>query len=142
MDWKEYEEEVFQKFRSKYPEHAIHYDKKRRGRYSDVLRQIDILVEANVVDMDLVEIFDCKYFGERVDVREVDLIYGFIDDVGADFGGLVTAEGFTQGARNRSEDANIDLRTVKFESPEDVVDDFVPSLDFSDPRNAIYVAEM
>jgi len=72
-------------------------------------------------------------------VKVIDSMFGFMNDVGANFGGVVTTKNFSLGAQNWAKFARIDFRTVTFTSPEDVVDKFAPSLDFSDPRNSMYI---
>lgn len=140
MNWREYEKQIFDEFCKKYPEYKLLYDQKLLGRYSKVPRQIDILVRANVAEVELIGVFDCKCFNENVDVKVIDSMFGFIDDIGARFGGVVTTKGFSGGATNRAKAAGIDLRVITFTSPETVVDHFVPSLDFSKPRNSTYLA--
>jgi hypothetical protein len=140
MDWREYEKQIFGEFYKKYPEHQLLYDQKLLGRYSRVPRQIDILVRSNVAEVEVIGVFDCKCFDKNVDVKVIDSMCGFMDDIGASFGGVVTTKGFSEGAINRAKDAHIDLRVITFTSPETVVDHFIPSLDFSDPRNSGYLA--
>ncbi|MCJ7443082.1 MAG: restriction endonuclease [Methanotrichaceae archaeon] len=140
MNWRKYEKQIFNEFCNKYPEHQLLYDQKLLGRYSEVRRQIDILIKGNLAGVEIVGVFDCKYFNKKVGVKVIDSMFGFIDDIGAVFGGVVSAKGFTEGAINRAKAARIDLRTIPFISPETVVDYFVPRLDFSDPRNSMYTA--
>lgn len=139
MSWQKYETQIFEEFCKKYPEHKLSFNQKLEGRYSKVPRQIDILVRSRMADVDLIGVFDCKCFSEKVDVKVIDSMFGFIDDIGAHFGGVVTTRGFTKGAINRASSGRIHLRTIPFTSPETVVDHFVPSLDFSDPRNSGYL---
>jgi len=139
MSWQEYETQIFEEFSKKYPEHELLFNQKLMGRYSKVPRQIDILVRSRIADVDLVGVFDCKCFSQKVDVKVIDSMFGFIEDIGAHFGGVVTTEGFTEGAINRANPGRIHLRIIPFTSPEKVVDHFVPSLDFSDPRNSGYL---
>jgi hypothetical protein len=85
-------------------------------------------------------VFDCKCYAENIDVQVIDYMVGFLDDLGTRLGGVVTTKGFSDGAVNRAKAASIDLRTIEFASVERLVDQFVPSLDFSDPRNSMYIA--
>jgi len=109
------------------------------GRYSKAARQVDVLVRAKVAGSELVGVFDCKHLNRNVDVKVIDMMVGFMTDVGANFGGVVSSKGFSSAARNRADMPGMDVRVVAFDSPETVVDDFVPSLDFSDPRNSMYI---
>jgi hypothetical protein len=140
MNWKDYESLVYDEFRAKYPDYELLSDQKILGRHSKVPRQIDIVIKANVAGIEMVGVFDCKYFNKKVNVKVIDSMFGFIDDIGAHFGGVISVKGFSVGANNRAHAAGIDLRVITFESPETVVDQFVPSLDFSDPRNSMYLA--
>jgi hypothetical protein len=137
--WKLYETEVHRWFCAKYPQHEILYDQRIRGRHSQVLRQVDVLVRQAVPEAILVGVFDCKLFTKRVGVEMVDSLVGFIDDVGAAYGGIVSARGFTASANRRAAACAPAIVTSVFESPETVVDDFVPNLNFSDPRNSMYL---
>jgi hypothetical protein len=139
MDWRQYERQIYDLFRNKYPQYESLFDQKLLGRHSKILRQIDILVKFRVADVDGIGVFDCKCYGEKVDVQTIDYMIGFLDDLGARLGGVVTTKGFSEGAENRAKAASIDLRTIEFASVERLVDHFVPSLDFSDPRNSMYI---
>jgi hypothetical protein len=75
-------------------------------------------------------------------VKTIDSLVGFIDDVGADYGGVVTSKGFTVAAVNRARAAQPRIVTSVFKDPMSVVDDFVFSLDFSDPRKSGYLAQL
>ena len=140
MNWKEYEQQVFEEFNKKYgKDHQICYNIKKNGMHSKVKRQIDIYVAGYLMDVKIIGVFDCKYFNKKVNVKVIDSMVGFIDDIGADFGGVVTTKGFSEGAKNRAKNAKIDLRVIEFESAESVIESFVPSLDFSDKRNSMYL---
>jgi hypothetical protein len=125
MNWKNYESQVFDEFRAKYPDYELLYDQKMRGRHSKVPRQIDIVIKANVADIEMIGVFDCKYFNKKVNVKVIDSMVGFIDDIGARFGGVISVKGFSGGAKNRAKAAGIDLRVITFESPETVLCDLV-----------------
>lgn len=139
-DWRKYEKQIHERFREKYSEHEILFDQKIPGRYSQIKRQVDILVKFRVADVECIGVFDCKCFGRNVDVQKIDNMVGFLDDVGARLRGVVSAHKFSTGAVNRAKAASIDLRTIEFESVEQLVDQFVHSLDFSDSRNSMYWA--
>jgi len=76
---------------------------------------------------------------EKVDVQIIDYMVGFLDDLGSRLGGVVPTKGFSKAAVNRAQAASIDLRTIEFASVDQLVDQFVPSLDFSDPRTSMYI---
>lgn len=138
--WKNYEKEVHDWFSVKYPEHEILYDQRIPGRYSRVSRQVDILVRFHAPETPMIGVFDCKFFSKNVDVKTIDSLVGFIDDTGADYGGVITQKGFSTAAINRAEACRPKILTSVFQSPESLVDVFIPSFDFSDPRNLMYIA--
>jgi hypothetical protein len=65
-----------------------------------------------------------------VDVKVIDSMVGFLDDVGANYGGVVSSKSFSVGARNRAQGAKIDLRVIPFISAETVIDDLFPASTF------------
>ena len=138
-DWKKYEQQIFEEFSTKYPESLLKYDQNIVGRFSKVPRQVDILINASIANTELLGIFDCKMFNKKIDVKVIDSMIGFMDDLNANFGGVITTVGFTKAAINRAKEGKIDLRVIEFESPKQVVEQFQPSLDFSDPRNSMYL---
>jgi hypothetical protein len=143
-NWRKYEEQMLKCFHRKYPESQILYDQKLMGHYSQVNRQIDILVRHNVNGEEKLGVFDCKCVGGKkpsVDVKLIDSMIGYIEDIGADFGGVIATIPFSKGANNRVKNIRpeIDLRTVPFKSPCNAVNFFGPSLDFSDSWNSQYL---
>ncbi len=139
-DWKHYEQQVLRKFKEKYPNQQIEYNKHLIGKHSKVNRQIDILITTKIADKDQYGVFDCKRFNKKVNVKSIDSMIGYMQDIGANYGGIITCEGFTRGAINRAKDNNVKLEIIEFESPEKLIEHFVPSLNFSDPRNSMYIS--
>ena len=139
MDWRRYEQQILEVFRQKYPESEIFFDQHVEGRHSKILRQVDILVKFQIAGVEGVGAFDCKCYSQSVDVQTIDYMVGYLEDLGARLGGVVTTKGFSEGAKNRARAALIDLRTIGFVSVEQLVEQFKPSLDFSDPRKSMYL---
>lgn len=102
MDWKDYEKEIEFYFKEQYPSAEITHNKKVKGRYSGVDRQIDILIEDYIAGNRLRIIIDGKFFSEKIDVKDVEMFIGMLDDCEAHKGLLITSEGFTQAAINRA----------------------------------------
>ena len=102
MDWKRYEEEIYEHFRSQYPDAEITLDARKIGLYSKVERQLDILIEQYIAGNRLSIVIDGKYFNKKVDVKAVESCIGMFEDVGAHKGLLISKEGFTEGAYNRA----------------------------------------
>jgi hypothetical protein len=66
-------------------------------------RQIDILVEGSLFGLTEARmIVDCKRWGKRIDVADVDAFIGMVEDVKADAGMLVSASGASEGAVDRA----------------------------------------
>lgn len=102
MNWKDYENEVYQHFKDMYPDAKIMHDVKILSRSTGKKRQIDILIEDDIADFQFKIIVDVKYFSRKVDIRCVESFMGMMDDVGADYGILVTQIGYTKGAIQRA----------------------------------------
>lgn len=137
--WRQYEQQILKMFHDKYPNLDILFDQLVDGRHSKTRRQVDILVKYRVADIDCIGVFDCKCYAQHVDVQTIDYMVGFLDDLGAKLGGVVTTKGFSDAAKNRAAAASIDLRTIEFESVQQMVEQFIPRLDFSDPSNSMYI---
>lgn len=105
MTWREYEEAVFEEC-----ERVFHYKEAEIlknahivGHISGSKRQIDVLVrllkEGKTYCTIVVE---CKHYTQKIDIKTVDSFVGFLKDVGAQRGILVSDKGFTRGAINRA----------------------------------------
>jgi hypothetical protein len=73
-----------------------------KGRFSKRKRQIDILIAEKTPVGILKTVIDTKLFNRKVDVKAVDALAGFVDDVGAEKGMLITSRGYTQAALRRA----------------------------------------
>lgn len=102
MDWKEYENEVFELLKLYYKDALIERDVKKKGRYSMKLRQIDIYIEETIGGVKTVVIVDCKCYNKKVDVKTVESFIGMADDLNADVGLMITEKGFTPTAIKRA----------------------------------------
>jgi hypothetical protein len=73
------------------------------GRSGGRARQIDVLIRLALPDMDEeLMVVDCKRYGSKVDIKDVEAFIGLVEDVGAAMGLLVTTEGYTAGAVARA----------------------------------------
>ena len=117
MDWKKYEQEIFETFRVFYPDAKITFNEKVVGRYSKIERQIDVLVEGRLAGTKIRLIIDAKYYSEKIDVKHVESFLGMADDTGAAQGILITSKGYSQAAINRAYYGpnNIELDILNFE---------------------------
>ena len=94
--WKKYEDYISEQFKVCYASCTIQPNRKVTGRLSKVSRQIDISIRTKVESLELFGVVDCKYYSKKVDVKIVESILGFMEDVGADFGYVITNKGFTK----------------------------------------------
>lgn len=115
-DWKEYEKQIHNKLSSKFNDCQIEFDKKIKGRYSQVDRQIDISIKKNVTFRTVFGAVDCKCYSKKVDVKDVDTFIGLLDDVKAEFGIIITTLGFTAAAKNRADASKIELVIIEYEN--------------------------
>jgi hypothetical protein len=110
MTWQDYERYIFQHFTRLYPKANISHNVKKAGLISKANRQIDILIETKLAGYDLNIIVDCKYFNKKIDVKIVESFIGFLHDVKANKGVLITNNGFSKAAKSRAEnDSHLDL---------------------------------
>lgn len=109
MTWKDYEIEIHNYFKEMYPNADISHNVTVTGRYSKVERQIDILIEDYVAGSRIRIVIDGKFFSERIDVKEVEMFIGMLNDCEANKGLLITQEGFSKAAINRAHFDPIDI---------------------------------
>lgn len=117
MDWKGYEKEIYEHFKSQYPDAEITLDARKIGLYSKVKRQLDILIEQYVAGNRLSIVIDGKYFNKKVDVKDVESFIGMLEDIEAHKGLLISKVGFTEAAFNRAHfsPSEIELDILNFE---------------------------
>lgn len=102
MDWKQYEDEIFEELRRRYPAVPITRNAKVLGRISQMLRQIDVLIEAQVLDSPVRVIVDAKKRTKPIDVNDVESFIAMMADVEAHRGILVSTNGYTKTAVSRA----------------------------------------
>jgi predicted helicase len=98
MNEAEYEHSVAKYLVYKNPQFKIKYNYKIVGKYSKAMRQIDVYVESNIGKITIVE---CKYYNRKVDVKIIDSFIGFLEDIDADSGLLITNKGASKTAKLR-----------------------------------------
>lgn len=100
--WADYEQRVFELFKNYYRNANVRKNVMVRGRFSKRKRQIDILVTETTPAGKLKTVIDAKFFGRKVNVKAVDGLAGFVDDVGAEKGMLITNIGYSKAALKRA----------------------------------------
>lgn len=116
MDWKKYEEEIYDHFRSEYSSAQITRDANVIGKFSKVTRQIDLLIEDHAIDFLFRIVIDGKYRAKRIDVNDVEAFLGLLRDVGAHKGVMISTEGYSKAAVNRAhyDDLDLELDVLNF----------------------------
>lgn len=115
--WKDYEGQIFDLLKSHYPDSDVSLDVKLPGRLSKTDRQIDVLISGDIAGNKIRIVVDGKLFNKKVDVKAVDSFIGFVRDVGAHKGILVSQRGFTEAAIQRAynDELDIELDILSFE---------------------------
>ncbi len=115
-EWKEYEKYVLSHFKNLYPNAKIQADVRLKGCISKLDRQIDILIEESVAGIEIRVVVECKYFNRRIDVKTVEDFLGFLRDIKASKGVLITNKGYSAGALNRAtfDSHDIELRILDY----------------------------
>lgn len=116
MDWKKYEIEVFEALSTHYRDDNIEKDKHILGRYSKRQRQIDIFIQQKINNEYFITIIDCKNYNKKIDVKTVESFISMVDDIGGDYGIMISEVGFTKSALNRAfnNPKNIELDIFDF----------------------------
>jgi Restriction endonuclease len=116
MHWKQYEDEIFDHFRNEFPSARIVRDVRVPGRFSQVERQVDILIDDTVAGFDVRIAIDAKHHNKRLDVTDVEAFLGFCNDIDAHKGVLISLMGYTKAATNRAhyDESDIELDVLNF----------------------------
>jgi Restriction endonuclease len=115
VKWRLYEK-VVADMQERYSDCTVIRDHKVTGVRSGTTRQIDVWVTGEVAGREIKLAIECKFYKAKVDIKTVDSFIGFLEDVGADKGVLITTTGFTSGAEKRAKAARIDLEVMSLES--------------------------
>jgi hypothetical protein len=116
MDWKQYEDEIFEHFRKEFPKAKIVKNAHVLGRYSQVDRQVDILIDDTIAGFEVRIAIDAKHHTRPLDVTDIEAFLGFCSDIGAHKGVMVSLNGYTKAAANRAhyDDSDIELDALPF----------------------------
>ena len=88
------------------------------GRISQTLRQIDVLIEVQVLDSPVRVIVDAKKRTKPIDVNDVESFIAMMADVGAHRGILISTNGYSKTAASRvhnevNQDVEIDMFSLE-----------------------------
>lgn len=115
QDWEVYEDQILEHLKKKYSDYVFKKNDHVQGRYSKVDRQIDISIRKDFAGSDVLMVVECKCINRNVDVKVVDSFIGFLEDVNAKLGVIVTKKGYSEGAKNRAEGSSIRLDVVSYD---------------------------
>ena len=120
-DWKLYEKAIAH-IEESYGNCKVTRNYRPIGRLSGTKRQVDVWLEAGVGDNHIVTVaIECRrYAATPVDIKDIDSFCGFLEDVGANKGVVMSHSGYTEGAKKRAEGAGrIELRVLTLEEAEE-----------------------
>lgn len=133
-EWRNYENHILDELRGKFKDTVILPDQKLLGHSSKVERQIDILIKNDMVGSEMLGVVECKYFNRKVDVKAVDSFIGFLEDVQANLGIIITNVGYSAAAKNRAASKKIRLDIVAYNE----LDDYYFDIDYCDCGHDIH----
>ena len=107
--WKEFERIVADIQRSLSSTAVVTQNERIRGKNSGVLREVDVCVRQRIAQFDILVAISCKDHAVPIDVPEVEAFATSLEDIGAHKGAMVSAKGFSEGARTLATRKGIDL---------------------------------
>ena len=110
--WKRFEELVANIQQELAGDAKVTLDDKIVGKRTGVPRQIDVSIRKAVGQFEILIVIDCKDYAKPLDVKGVEEFMGLAQDVGAHRAAMVAAQGYTEAAKKRAEDAGIELYRV------------------------------
>ena len=96
-------------------EHDVHIDGKRSG----TPRQVDVAVRGRIGPKDILVAIECRHYKRSIDVPKIDAFVGFLDDIQANAGVMVTTIGYSDAALQRAEAEGIETYVVRPAKDED-----------------------
>lgn len=117
--WKIYEKKIYNILKVKGQSCIFKTNDRIDGHFSGVKRQVDISMRGEMVGHEILGVVECKCFNKKIDVKIVDSFIGFLEDVGANLGIIVTNKGYSKAAKNRAKIKGIRLDIVEFDTIEE-----------------------
>ncbi len=117
MDWKQYEQEIYELMKAHYPAANITQNASLEGKSSKTKRQIDILIEERIAGNLIRIAIDAKFRSKKVDVKDVESFISMLKDVGAHKGLIISQKGFTKAALQRAynEEWDVEVDILNFD---------------------------
>lgn len=117
MNWQEYEEKVFNYFKSKFKTATFQKNARLNGKLSGTLREIDVLIEEQVYDFVIPIVIECKNWNYKLDVADIGSFIDKLNDVGISKGVIVSKCGYSNAAYIRAlKETDIQLFILDFEN--------------------------
>jgi hypothetical protein len=110
---REYEQFVFEKFRTLFPDSTVTFDDHIMGRQSRFPRQIDISIKTRAGGEEILYIVDCKDHRKPADINTLGAFSALMRDVGATKGFLICTSGFARTNYQYAQSEGIELLTVE-----------------------------
>jgi len=108
-DWLEYERIVTHELKRHHPTSRVEHNTFLEGYLSQRKRQIDVLLTSEVRGVVTRVVVDCKCINRAIDVPRVESFLGFLRDVRADAGIMVTTVGYSDAAMRRANNDELDV---------------------------------
>ena len=107
--WRRFEKLVAQIQRELAPNALVTHNDRIRGHDSGKLRQVDVTVRQRIGQYNMLIAIDCKDYKRAININEVDQFIRLIEDIGANKGVIVAANGFSNTAKRVGEKAGLNL---------------------------------
>jgi len=111
MDWREYEQVIFEHLQQELPAAELLKDVQLSGALSGTSRQIDVLVREEVQGQVVATAVDAKHHKRPIDVKHVESFLGLLRDIDVQRGIMISEAGYTSAAYQRAfaDDVDLDL---------------------------------
>ena len=117
MNWKEYEKKVLEYFQGRFPDAIIKSNVFLQGKLSGIKREIDILIETQILGHSILIAIECKNWKTKLDVSHVGTFIDKLKDVGISKGVMVSKLGYSKGAHQRAKsELEVQLQVLDFEN--------------------------
>lgn len=113
-NWEKYESHIFNFIRREFTGFEVIKDEKLQGQMSKQKRQVDVVIRRNKKGRNILGSIQCKYQNRKIDLTQLESFISSLEDVGANFGMVVTNSGYTKGARELARAKHIRLEVVDF----------------------------
>lgn len=107
--WQRFEKIVAEIQQELAPNAIVTHDDKIMGHITETLRQVDVTVRQRIGQYNMLIAIDCKDYKRAVNINEVDQFIRLIEDIKANKGVMVAANGFSDTAKRVGAKAGLNL---------------------------------